>query len=54
MTECYEGLLDALVIDGPTRRPKRTSSVVVTDTLMSDRDAARRLARRPWRLHGGA
>jgi hypothetical protein len=37
-------LLDALVIDGADAPPEPTVELVVTDTLMRDRDAARRLA----------
>jgi hypothetical protein len=46
VTTCYEGLLDALVIDRADAgsEPAGDVAVVVTDTLMSDRDAARRLA----------
>ena len=44
MTECYKGLLDALVIDRADAPAEADVEVVVTDTLMSDRDAARRLA----------
>jgi len=42
---CYEGLLDVLVIDGADASATSDGHVVVTDTLMDDRDAARRLAR---------
>lgn len=41
---CYRGLLDALVIDAADAAAETDGAVVVTDTLMSDRDAARRLA----------
>ena len=44
VTKCYEGLLDALVIDRADAPAEADVAVVVTDTLMSDRDAARRLA----------
>jgi LPPG:FO 2-phospho-L-lactate transferase len=44
VTECYEGLLDALVIDRADAPADAGVAVVVTDTLISDRDAARRLA----------
>jgi LPPG:FO 2-phospho-L-lactate transferase len=46
VTECYKGLLDALVIDGADAGPAADGDValVVTDTLMTDREAARRLA----------
>ena len=44
VTMCYEGLLDALVIDVADAAAETAGAVVVTDTLMSDRDAARRLA----------
>jgi len=48
VTKCYKGLLDVLVIDradGPGGADEVDVTVVVTDTLISDRDAARRLAR---------
>ena len=47
VTACYEGLLDALVIDGADAGADADGDVtlVVTDTLMTDREAARRLAR---------
>lgn len=44
VTRCYEGLLDALVIDRADAPAQTDVEVVVTDTLMSDREAARRLA----------
>jgi hypothetical protein len=44
LTKCYKGLLDALVIDRADAPAAADVEVVVTDTLMSDRDAARRLA----------
>jgi LPPG:FO 2-phospho-L-lactate transferase len=46
VTGCYEGLLDALVIDRADSPAEADPNVglVVTDTLMTDRDAARRLA----------
>src|SRR5205085_8485580 len=46
MSTCYEGLLDALVIDRVDAGDDTAGDVglVVTDTLMTDRDAARRLA----------
>lgn len=46
VTACYEGLLDALVIDSADALDEADGAVglVVTDTLMTDRDAARRLA----------
>ena len=44
VTKCYKGLLDALVIDRADAPAATDVEVVVTDTLMSDRDAARRLA----------
>jgi len=46
VTQCYEGLLDALVIDGADALADDDGNVglVVTDTLMTDREAARRLA----------
>ena len=44
VTQCYKGLVDALVIDGADAPADADLPLVVTDTLMSDRDAARRLA----------
>ena len=44
VTQCYEGLIDALVIDRADAPADADVSLVVTDTLMTDRDAARRLA----------
>jgi len=47
VTKCYKGLLDALVIDradAPAEADEVDVTIVVTDTLISDRDAARRLA----------
>lgn len=41
---CYKGLLDALVIDAADAAAETDGVVVVTDTLMPDREAARRLA----------
>jgi LPPG:FO 2-phospho-L-lactate transferase len=41
---CYADLLNALVIDRADATAEADGAVVVTDTLMSDRDAARRLA----------
>ncbi len=43
---CYTGLLDVLVIDRADARETggTDSGIVVTDTLMENRDAARRLA----------
>jgi len=48
VTKCYTGLLDVLVIDradAPAEADEGDVTVLVTDTLISDRDAARRLAR---------
>jgi LPPG:FO 2-phospho-L-lactate transferase len=45
VTMCYEGLLDVLVIDAADAVAETDVAVVVTDTLMNDRDGARRLAR---------
>jgi LPPG:FO 2-phospho-L-lactate transferase len=45
VTRCYEGLLDALVIDAADSAATAHVPLVVTDTLMPDREAARRLAR---------
>jgi LPPG:FO 2-phospho-L-lactate transferase len=44
VTKCYEGLLDALVIDAADAAATAGVPLVVTDTLMPDREAARRLA----------
>ena len=41
---CYEGLIDALVIDGADAPADAPVALVVTDTLMRDRDDGRRLA----------
>ncbi len=41
---CYEGLIDALVIDVADAPAEASVATVVTSTLMSDLDAARRLA----------
>lgn len=41
---CYEGLIDALVIDRADAPASAPVALVVADTLMRDRDAARRLA----------
>ena len=38
VTMCYEDLLDALVIDAADATAERDGAVVVTDTLMSDRE----------------
>ncbi len=45
VTKCYKGLIDALVIDRADAPAESDVAVVVTDTLMNDREAARRLAR---------
>jgi hypothetical protein len=44
VTRCYEGLLDALVIDGADAPADADIPLIATTTLMTDRDAARRLA----------
>lgn len=44
VTRCYEGLVDALLIDRADAPAVADVPLVVTDTLMGDRDAARRLA----------
>ncbi len=44
VTTCYEGLLDALVIDRADARATADVPLVVAETLMTDRGAARRLA----------
>ncbi len=41
---CYPGLVDALVIDGADAPADADVPLVVTETLMTDRDAAGRLA----------
>ncbi|MDQ3122119.1 MAG: 2-phospho-L-lactate transferase [Actinomycetota bacterium] len=41
---CYSGLIDRLVIDGADAPAEADVELVATRTLMSDRDAARRLA----------
>jgi hypothetical protein len=41
----YRGLVDALVIDRADSAASADVPLVVADTLMTDRDAARRLAR---------
>ena len=43
VTQCYKGLIDVLVIDRrgrAGRAPRRMSPLVVSDTLMGDREAA--------------
>jgi LPPG:FO 2-phospho-L-lactate transferase len=44
VTQCYEALLDALVIDEADAPAEADVQLVVTRTLMEDRAAARRLA----------
>jgi len=44
VARCYEGLLDVLVIDRADAPAEAAVPLVVTDTLMADRAAARRLA----------
>ena len=44
VTQCYKGLLDRIVIDRADAPAEAAVALVVTDTLMSDREAARRLA----------
>ena len=44
VTNCYSGLIDALVIDEADAPAEADIELVVTRTLMSDRDAARCLA----------
>ncbi|RDI74321.1 LPPG:FO 2-phospho-L-lactate transferase [Gaiella occulta] len=44
VTNCYEDLLDALVIDRADAPGAGEVPVVVADTLMTDREAARRVA----------
>jgi LPPG:FO 2-phospho-L-lactate transferase len=44
VTKCYKGLLDGLVVDRADAPADADVALVVTDTLMTDREAARRLA----------
>jgi LPPG:FO 2-phospho-L-lactate transferase len=44
VARCYTGLIDALVIDRADAPASADVPLVVTETLMTDRDAARRLA----------
>lgn len=44
VTDCYLGLIDALVIDEADAPAEAAVELVVTRTLMGDRDGARRLA----------
>jgi LPPG:FO 2-phospho-L-lactate transferase len=44
VTSCYEGLIDALVIDESDAPATASVDLVATSTLMRDRDAERRLA----------
>ena len=44
VTQCYEGLIDALVIDRADAPASADVPLVVTETLMTDRAAAGRLA----------
>ena len=44
VTDCYKGLIDALVIDESDSPADAEVELVVTETLMRDRDAERRLA----------
>jgi LPPG:FO 2-phospho-L-lactate transferase len=44
VTNCYKGLLDTLVIDRADAPAQTDVAVTVTDTLIGDREAARRLA----------
>lgn len=44
VAQCYEGLVDSLVIDEADAVAQADLPLVVTRTLMADRDAARRLA----------
>ena len=46
VTDCYVGLIDALVIDETDAPAEADVELVATQTFMSDRDAARRLADR--------
>ena len=42
--DCYSGLIDALVIDGADAPAEASAELVVTQTLMGDRESAKRLA----------
>jgi LPPG:FO 2-phospho-L-lactate transferase len=44
VTRCYEGLIDALVIDESDAPATADVDLVVTPTLMRDRDSEQRLA----------
>jgi LPPG:FO 2-phospho-L-lactate transferase len=44
VTDCYLGLIDCLVIDESDAPAEAAVELVVTETLMQDRDAERRLA----------
>ena len=44
VTDCYEGLIGALVVDRADAPAEADVPLVVTNTLMTDRDAARKLA----------
>ena len=44
VASCYEGLIDVLVIDRSDSPADAPVELVVTDTLMTDRDVTRRLA----------
>jgi len=44
VTDCYEGLIDALVVDAADADEDAGIRTIVTRTLMSDADARRRLA----------
>ncbi len=44
LADCYRGLIDALVIDEADAPAEADLQLVVTQTLMRDRDAERRLA----------
>ena len=44
VTQCYKGLIDALVIDPADAPATADVPLIVTDILIPDREAARRLA----------
>jgi LPPG:FO 2-phospho-L-lactate transferase len=44
VTQCYKGLIDALVIDHADLPAEADVPLVASDILISDREAARRLA----------
>lgn len=53
VTDCYLGLIDALLIDETDAPAQAEVELVATQTLMSDRDAARRLAEKALEIACG-